>query len=98
MLNESNSVLLPPPDTKGGLQKQKKNPNASEHLFKAPEPVSLLGLDKLAEQKRQERKRKEAESLAETERSRLHSFNEYDNLEDVHSSKRLTNPEVERQK
>jgi hypothetical protein len=94
-MNDSNSVLMPPPDIKGGLIKQKKNPNASEHLFKAPEPVSLLGLDKLAEAKRQERKRKEAETI---ERSRIHSFKDDDNQEDVHSSKRLTNPEIEGQK
>ena len=41
---ECDSVLLPPPETKGGLIKPaKKNPTASEHVFKAPEPFPSRG-------------------------------------------------------
>lgn len=101
--NDDDSRLLPPPETKGGLIKPaKKNPTASEHVFKAPEqPVSLYGLDKLGEAKRLERKKREAEETGSeptSQRSKSYSYKDEGDLEDINSSKRLTNPEIEGQK
>lgn len=60
--SKNHDVLMPPPEQVGGLIRMpKKNPDASEHEFKAPLPVdskpkgSLLGLDKLAALKKKER-------------------------------------------
>jgi hypothetical protein len=111
---ENDSVLLPPPEIIGGLYKPPKKNPVFEHVFKAPDPVSttttttiivekrgsLLGLDRLAEIKRLERLRKESEAAKEptSQRSKIHSFREDGDSEDVNTSKRLTHPEVDRQK
>ena len=62
--------------------------------------VSLLGLDKLAIAKRLEKQRKEAENGREptSQRSKLYSYSDDGDSEDINSSKRLTNPEIERQR
>ncbi len=63
--------------------------------------VSLLGLDKLAQAKRLEKQKKELEAAKEpsSQRSKVYSYkDDGDSYEDINRSKRMTHPEVERQK
>jgi hypothetical protein len=66
----------------GGLILKKKNPNVAQaHTFAAPQS-SLLGLDKLAAEKRKlllEQQQSQAQELSQERAEKRHRYDDYDN-------------------
>lgn len=87
--DKSLSVLMPPPQMEGGLIKRdkKKNPETNDHTFKVPQALSekprgsLLGLDRLAAQKKKEKEENGGDEPG-SKRSKIHSYKDEDEYAD----------------